>query len=1612
MSGHTHQDLREYGDADEGEGAREQPDAGTESGAAVGKAGRPRHSTSFHDAPSFPIGRVGGLRHLSLRGPPTLKLAGLWLAAVLVLGMALAGNAAAAPLWLVCLEGSGLTKYSTNQCTTASSTGKWQSLGLPSGKSDTVRLLAFSLRLEDTSVGVSIECPDAGTGWGLIESPNKSQIKVAEVKEPEKEGCKVLKGFFTCKAGTLTNVKGLNLPWKTEIFETEKKNLTKILSGGGGEPGWAVTCGGTTDECITESGGSESAELVNEVTSSVLLVSARFEATGKNKCSVGGKETGKTHGSIAILLWSGNGLSVNLGGSGGGAEPTTLTTSLSGEGKEGETITVLEGSKVKDKATLSGKNASTATGTVTYRVYSDSKCEHEVTKAGEVTVTSGSVPASSEEELEGGKSYYWQASYSGDSKNSASTSVCGAEISTVKRVPTALEDRGEGNAASIDIGHGCVGGSINCATGNLAGTQTDISIGGRGPGLRVERTYNSLGAAEAKEAGAWGYGWTGPYSAHLEVSSKPETATVYQNNGSDVVFYKESGKYVPSSWIQATLVESGSDYIYTLPDQTKLDFNSEDRLTKETERDGNSITLTYNGSHQLEKATDGDSRTLTFAYNGEGQVESVTDPMSHVVSYTYSSKNLASVTIEGKIRWEFKYNSEHQLTTLTDGLKDSTTDEYDASHRLIKQVRAGHERKLKYGSTPGAETTLTEPDGSETLEVFNRAGEPTKITRAKGVSGVETTTEYIYNSSYELEKLIDPASHETKYGYDSEGNKTSETDPSGDERKWTYDKKHDVETETSPEGEKTTIKLNSDGEPEVVERSVGSEVQKTQYAYDADGDLEEETNPLGKTTKYKYDAAGDRESEKDPESDERTWKYNEDSQKIEETDPRGHTTKTERNEQGQPIKITDPLGHTTEYKYDGDGDVESETDGNRHTTKYVYNEENLPTKVEEPDGDHPENEYDSEGEMVSHTDGNGHTWEYKRNKLEEVTEEVNPLGKKTKKTYEKTGSLKTIEDAEGHTTTYKYDESGRLKEIEYSTGTPSKVTSEYNKDGQVTKLTDETGTTTNTYDKLDRLTESKNGAGKTVKYEYNLDDEPTKVTYPNGKAVTREYDNDARLEKVTDWNGNETGFSYNSDSELAATTFPTATEDEDKYTYNEADQMTEVKLTKGAATLGTLAYARDNDGQLKKTTATVLPGEKEVEDTYNGANRLTKAGSIEYEYDKANNLTKSGGDTYTYNAADELETGTEKSIGIEYAYDEDGQHTKTKPSSGPATTYGYDQTGNLTTDERPEEPTEKIIKTENSYTYNGDNLRASQDINGTTTNLTWDTAEELPPILSDETNSYIYGPENLPIEQISSGGAVLYIHHDQQGSTRLLTNTTGETEAAYTYNPYGLLTNKTGTATTPLLYDGQYTTNPDTSTELIYLRARELDPTTAPQFLTVDPQAATTGEPYTYAGDNPLNADDPGGLNSHGGCGHVGGNFGPVEGGLSLCVVTSNRDTGITFTPAGGVGADRNIIQNIVQWIRNQGPAGVTQLLAGSGGAGYQTSNAQEVCQLAGWSRYTRASLGFWLSGSVEYFRTNNGIRGTTYSLSYTGPRVNINPGGGDGASYTFAYSFARGLCP
>jgi len=231
-----------------------------------------------------------------------------------------------------------------------------------------------------------------------------------------------------------------------------------------------------------------------------------------------------------------------------------------------------------------------------------------------------------------------------------------------------------------------------------------------------------------------------------------------------------------------------------------------------------------------------------------------------------------------------------------------------------------------------------------------------------------------------------------------------------------------------------------------------------------------------------------------------------------------------------------------------------------------------------------------------------------------------------------------------------------------------------------------------------------------------------------------------------------------------------------------------------------------------------------------------------------------------YNAYGELDNGTTVDAHVPvatialaappqsattYGYDSRGNRTSVTLPTGATTTLAYDQANRLTG-----------YGSSATYGYNGDGLRMSKTVSGTTTPFTWDPSGSLPLLLSDGSSSYVYGLGGSPVEQISSSGTVTYLHQDQLGSTRLLTDSTGTVTGTYTFDSFGNITASTGSPTTLLLYAGQYR---DAESGLSYLRARYYDPSTA-QFLTRDPLAAKTHSPYGYGGDDPVNATDPSGL--------------------------------------------------------------------------------------------------------------------------------------------------------
>lgn len=1095
-----------------------------------------------------------------------------------------------------------------------------------------------------------------------------------------------------------------------------------------------------------------------------------------------------------------------------------------------------------------------------------------------------------------------------------------------------------------------------------------------------------------------------------------QVAVVHQDNGSTAEFRRIEGEaaWMPvNPLVRAELSSEGEGLAYTLPDQTVLRFGSSGLLDAEEDRNGNAVTVSRDAEGRISSVGDESGRELVYSYDGEGFVESIEDPAGHVVHYEYEDGNLTGVSQPGSTepRWQFGYDHDHELTSLTNGRGGVTKTKYQAFRAVRQEDPMGHVTSWSYApEEEGSTTTITEPNGSETVEQFNQVGLISRLTRAAGTSLAATTT-YEYNPADELTAVTNAEEQTTEFSYGPNGDKIGETDPEGNETTWTYNGAHEVTGETWPNGEETTISRDAHGNPDTVSRPAPEGKTQTQsFEYGPHGELESKTDPLGSIWTYGYDAHGDLESETDPEGDERTWAYDEDSRVISTVSPRGNvegaeaaefTTSIDRDPEGRPVRVTDPLGGTTEYAYDADGNLESVTDPNGNETRFTYDPDGERTDVERPSGAMKETGYDEAGQVVSLTHGGEGETTYVRNLLEEPVETIDPLGRATTRTFYKGGNLETETDPEGRTTTFSYDKANRLKEVSYSAEPGQDATYAYNKDGELTSMVDGTGTSTYEYDQLGLLVHSEDGNGETVGWEYNLADKPVGLTYPNGKSVGRSYDEAGRLEAVEDWLGNKTVFDFNTDSMLARTSFPAGTNEADLYAYDHADRLTGIEMTQGEADLASIAYARDPAGLVEATVAEGLPGPKEVEYAYDENSRLISAGTASFEYDEADNLTATPGGSFSYDGASQLESGS----GLSYTYDNLGERTKAEPVTGTPTTYGYDQAGHLTSVERAGSGEAPAIKEQ--FEYDGQGRLASRSVSGETTHLTWDASTNPTTLLSDGQSSYIYGPDGEPVESVSGSETPTFYHHDQLGSTRMLTNAAGEVTATFAYGPYGELEGSTGGATTPLGYAGQYT---DSETGFQYLRSRYYDPATG-QFISRDPAIQVSGVAYGYAAGNPVNATDPSGLISASGVlGTIGEFLEPlnpikyyeeeieaVENGCSYWDAVIHGLEGAGVAAADATGLD-SLIAGFAGFAGKEAAASVVEALsgleAGSSANVFVVSSDAELQSV--WDALsTEGTPVGWEGYDGDVVRLPNGteigIRGTSRS---GGPVIDINQPG------------------
>jgi RHS repeat-associated protein len=860
---------------------------------------------------------------------------------------------------------------------------------------------------------------------------------------------------------------------------------------------------------------------------------------------------------------------------------------------------------------------------------------------------------------------------------------------------------------------------VNCASGDFWHAFTDLSLGGRGPGLAITRTYNAL---DPSSPGLFGYGWTSVLDQHLNVGSPDRAAdgsiVVTLEDGSQVTATPDgSGGFItPPATDTAFVANNDGTYTLTRHGTILETFSSAGKLVSIGDLNGYKTVLSYNASGQLVSVTDASGRTASVVNGANGMISSITDPMGRTTSYGYdASGNLTSTTDALNRSWAFTYDGSHRMLTMTDPRGGVVSNTYDGQGRVTKQVDpAGLATTFAYTGdnygSQGGTTTITDPHGNVRLEQYAN-GYMTTLTKSFGTPGAATWT-YTYDpATFGQTSATDPNNHVTMRTYDAHGRLLTSTDATGKQTAITYNPLGEPLTHTTALGETTTNVYDGNGNLVSTTDPAGGQTIYTYGDTSHPGDVTSTTDPDGRVARMTYDIYGDLASKSvSPASGQANttgYTYDADGEVVCEALPNAtaagvtcpaaggarvpNTITTSYDAAGQRSSVTDSNGHTTSYSYDRDGNTTSVVDPSGNVVSTTYDADNRLTGKTlgsgTPAAATTSYSYDlapgsnacpSGGGVVyctSRKDPNGQAtidaFDGQDNRLQDTA----PGSRTTQYAYDLAGNKLTKVDAQGRTTTYGYDADNRLTSVSYSDGTTPSASYSYDADGRRTSMTDGTGTTSYRYDADGRTTSVTNGAGGTTTYAYDHAGNVTSLGYPNGKSVSRTYDGAGRLVASSDWLGSATSFAYDHNGNLVSTTYPNGTTV--KSSYDLGNSVTATSVATSKSTLASIAYVRNADELISsETDKGAITGTTAY--SYDSRNELLSAAKSQFGYDVGGNLTNNGGTQQTFDAADQLTAASSSAGSTTYGFDQEGDRTSATASWGFPQTYSYNQADQLT----------------------------------------------------------------------------------------------------------------------------------------------------------------------------------------------------------------------------------------------------------------------------------------------------------------------------------------------
>ena len=872
--------------------------------------------------------------------------------------------------------------------------------------------------------------------------------------------------------------------------------------------------------------------------------------------------------------------------------------------------------------------------------------------------------------------------------------------------------------------------------------------------------------------------------------------------------------------------------INALGQTNRFDYNSNGQVVQGTERDNVTVVrMEYDEKNNLTNAVDALGNATFYAYNALGKP-------------VYSRDALTNETGAA-------YDQFGNLIRSTNALGDIAEFAYDTKNRLIQQVLTR--------TTNGAPQRLTNSWEYDNLDrvIASKAPDNSRIETDYDANGrisarrdeLNRQTTHQYDQLGRLVRVNYPDTTFEGYAYDAENRRIATINKLGQVTWFTYDKLGRMTSAIFPDGTTTTNYFNAGGR---MVASTDARTNTTWFGYDAIGRVTSTTNALLEVTTYTYDARGNQVFSTDALNRTTTNVFDVANRLVQTLWPNGTFRQYTYDALGRRITDTDQSGNTTTNRFDALGRLVAVTNALSQVTRYEYNEV---------------------GEQTAQIDASGRTTRYEYDARSRRTSRILPLGQADLAVYNAVGNMTSHRDFNGNVTTFQYDDLNRLlvKTPDALLNEPA-VSFAYNNLGQRTSMTDASGTTTYGYDTRNRLTTKATPQG-TLTYTYDNNGNVASIASSNtdGYGVTYAYDQLNRLSALNDTHLGAFNYGYDTVGNLTGYSYPNGVT-----TYLYHDSVNRLTNLVSSTTLGALqgyTYTLAPTGH--RLVAQELSG-RAVNYAYDALLRLTtetttsgvsgQSGTVGYNYDpvgnrlaRSSNLPGILASAYTYNDNDRLTTGD--------LYDANGNTTT---AALRANTTGTPVAVNDRYDFE-----DKLVNRNNGQVvivYDGDGNRVRKTVGGVTTHYLVDTLNPTghPQVVEELTSSsgaaqmscvYTWGHALLAQDRpAGTNWTATYYGHDGQGSTRYLTDQTGQVSDTFDYDAFGNLLRRTGTTTNLYLYQGEQF-DPDLG--LYYLRARYAD-TDRGRFWSMDSFEGFGTDPaslhkYTLNHNDPVNRRDPSG---------------------------------------------------------------------------------------------------------------------------------------------------------